>query len=76
MLFDGATHSIFTDRVDRAGLELNHKIKAATREVTRRFFEDVLHIGIAVDPPRAALNKGLHKVNTWLTDNASLLVRH
>lgn len=78
VLFDGATHSIFTDRVDRSGSELNLKVKAATREVTRRFFEDVLAMGQpgeSVEPPRAAPNKGLRRVNAWLDDNASLLVR-
>jgi dienelactone hydrolase len=42
MSFKGATHSIFTDRVDRAGFELNEKVKRATREVSGLFLRKVL----------------------------------
>jgi pimeloyl-ACP methyl ester carboxylesterase len=41
-VFKGATHSIFTDRIDRAGLELNEKVKRATREVSGLFLRSVL----------------------------------
>ncbi|MGL4233603.1 MAG: alpha/beta hydrolase family protein [Casimicrobium sp.] len=41
-VFKGATHSIFTDRIDRAGLELNEKVKRATREISGLFLKSVL----------------------------------
>jgi pimeloyl-ACP methyl ester carboxylesterase len=41
-VFKGATHSIFTDRIDRAGLELNEKVKRGTREVSGLFLRTVL----------------------------------
>jgi dienelactone hydrolase len=41
-VFKGATHSIFTDRVDRAGLELNEKVKRATKELSGLFLRAVL----------------------------------
>lgn len=40
-VFEGGTHSIFTDRTDRAGPELNRTVKAATRELTTEFFRVV-----------------------------------
>jgi pimeloyl-ACP methyl ester carboxylesterase len=42
LAFKGATHSIFTDRIDRAGFELNEKVKRATREVSGLFLRKVL----------------------------------
>jgi dienelactone hydrolase len=39
IVFTGATHSIFTDRIDRAGLELNTTVKAATKQVALAFFD-------------------------------------
>ena len=42
MSFKGATHSIFTDRIDRAGFDLNEKVKRATREVSGLFLRRVL----------------------------------
>ncbi len=41
-VFKGATHSIFTDRIDRAGFELNEKVKRATRELSGLFLRSVL----------------------------------
>jgi predicted dienelactone hydrolase len=41
-VFKGATHSIFTDRIDRAGLELNEKVKRATKEISGLFLKSVL----------------------------------
>jgi predicted dienelactone hydrolase len=41
-VFTGGTHSIFTDRTDRAGWELNQTVKGATRELTTEFFRAVL----------------------------------
>jgi predicted dienelactone hydrolase len=41
-VFAGGTHSIFTDRTDRAGPELNQKVKAATRELTTEFLQAAL----------------------------------
>jgi dienelactone hydrolase len=41
-VFDGGTHSIFTDRLDRAGPELNKTVKSITREVTAAFLRTTL----------------------------------
>jgi pimeloyl-ACP methyl ester carboxylesterase len=41
-VFDGGTHSIFTDRLDRAGPELNKSVKTITREVTAAFLRTTL----------------------------------
>lgn len=41
-VFKGATHSIFTDRIDRAGVELNEKVKRATKEISGLFLKSVL----------------------------------
>lgn len=42
-VFKGATHSIFTDRIDSAGRELNDQVKRATREVSGLFLRSVLY---------------------------------
>lgn len=42
-VFKGATHSIFTDRIDRAGRELNEQVKRATREISGLFLRSVLY---------------------------------
>ena len=60
-VFTGGTHSIFTDRTDRAGWELNQTVKAATRELTTEFF-------------RAALKgESLERVGAWLESRSELL---
>jgi predicted dienelactone hydrolase len=41
-VFDGGTHNIFTDRLDRAGPELNKSVKTATREITAAFLRTTL----------------------------------
>jgi predicted dienelactone hydrolase len=41
-VFKGATHSIFTDRIDRAGFDLNEKVKRATKEISGLFLRSVL----------------------------------
>jgi predicted dienelactone hydrolase len=41
-VFTGGTHSIFTDRLDRAGPELNKSVKEATREITAAFLRTTL----------------------------------
>ncbi len=38
-VFDGATHSVFTDRIDRVGPVISAKIKAGTSELTRSFLD-------------------------------------
>lgn len=62
-VFTGATHSIFTDRTDRAGPELNRVVKAATRELTTEFLRAVLK-----DAP-------FDGVTRWLDTRAGLLAR-
>jgi pimeloyl-ACP methyl ester carboxylesterase len=37
VVFQNATHSIFTDRIDNSGPELNAAVKAATRQLTLDF---------------------------------------
>jgi pimeloyl-ACP methyl ester carboxylesterase len=63
-VFKGATHSIFTDRIDRAGLELNEKVKRATREVSGLFLRAVLR----GDSPGA--------LDEWAKSESALLERH
>jgi predicted dienelactone hydrolase len=41
-VFDGGTHSIFTDRTDRAGPELNKTVKAITRDLSAAFLRATL----------------------------------
>jgi len=40
-VFEGGSHSIFTDRGGTGGMELNPKVKAATRELTLAFLGSV-----------------------------------
>ena len=40
-VYDGGSHSIFTDRMSTGGAQLNPKVKAATRELTVDFFRTV-----------------------------------
>jgi pimeloyl-ACP methyl ester carboxylesterase len=62
-VFSGGTHSVFTDRVDAAGPELNRAIKAATRELSTRFLDASL---------RGASFSG---VRQWLSGQGDLLAR-
>jgi dienelactone hydrolase len=39
VVFRGGTHSVFTDRIDRSGPQLNSTIKKATQELAFAFFE-------------------------------------
>ncbi len=41
-VFDGGSHSIFTDRTNTGGSELNPQVKAATRELSWAFMRRVL----------------------------------
>ena len=41
-VFQGGSHSIFTDRSGTGGVELNPRVKAATRELTLAFVREVL----------------------------------
>ena len=40
-VFEGGTHSIFTDRAGTGGVALNAQVKAATRELTLAFLQRV-----------------------------------
>jgi predicted dienelactone hydrolase len=62
-VFDGGTHSIFTDRVDRAGPELNSVVKAATKELSATFFKTAL------------LGQPAEQISAFITANRSLLTR-
>jgi predicted dienelactone hydrolase len=39
IVFSGGSHSVFTDRLNTGGQELNPKLKLATRSITLAFFE-------------------------------------
>ncbi|WP_431266704.1 hypothetical protein ACQ859_28110 [Roseateles chitinivorans] len=41
-MFSGGSHSIFTDRMNTGGLDLNPKVKAATRELSLAYLRLVL----------------------------------
>lgn len=41
-VFDGGSHSMFTDRIGTGGAALNPLVKAATKELSVAFFESVL----------------------------------
>jgi predicted dienelactone hydrolase len=41
VMFDGGTHSIFTDRTGTGGVELNAQVKSATRELATAFIARV-----------------------------------
>lgn len=62
-VFAGGTHSIFTDRTDRAGPALNRTVKAATRELTTAFLRATLD-----DAPFDAVTR-------WLDAGGSLLAQ-
>ncbi len=62
-VFKGATHSIFTDRIDRAGFDLNEKVKRATKEISGLFLRSVL-VGDSSRP-----------METWASEQSSLLER-
>lgn len=62
-VFAGGTHSIFTDRIDQAGFELNRSVKAATRELTTEFLLAALR------------GEPFERVSTWLQDRRALLSR-
>ena len=56
-VFQGGSHSIFTDRTTPGGPELNQQVKAATRELTLGFLRSVLqgeHAGLREWPQRHA----------------------
>ena len=58
-VFQGGSHSIFTDRGRTGGVSLNPKVKTATRELTLNFFRSVFD---GIDGPLqqwVQLNKGL-----------------
>ncbi len=48
-VFEGGSHSMFTDRAGTGGLELNVRVKAATRELTTAFLRSV-HDGDETSP--------------------------
>jgi predicted dienelactone hydrolase len=66
--FDGGTHSIFTDRIDGAGYELNQRVKGATRELTALF----LRAKLVERLPTAAASRPLLD---WLERHRALFAR-
>jgi predicted dienelactone hydrolase len=63
-VFDGGSHSMFTDRPGTGGVELNSRVKLATKELTLAFLHTV--VGYA---PRASLAQ-------WVERHRSILARH
>jgi pimeloyl-ACP methyl ester carboxylesterase len=63
-VFDGGSHSMFTDRPGTGGVELNPRVKLATKELTLAFLHTV--VGRA---PRASLAQ-------WVERHRSILARH
>ena len=62
-VFQGGSHSIFTDRSSPGGPELNQRVKAATRELTLAFLRSVF--------------EGEHQVlQEWPRRHAGLLARY
>lgn len=61
-VFNGATHSIFTDRIDGAA-ELNRVVKTATQELSVEFLNATLH------------GASFAGVTDWLARSGSLLAR-
>jgi len=62
-VFKGGTHSIFTDRIDAAGPELNRVVKEATRELSLAFLHGTLGGG------------SMAEVGEWMSRRADLLAR-
>ncbi len=62
-VFSGGTHSIFTDRIDSAGADLNRVVKAATRELSLEFLNTTLR-----GAPYA-------RITDWLSKRSDLLAR-
>jgi dienelactone hydrolase len=63
IVFKGGTHSVFTDRTDRSGPELNSTIKKATQELALTFFDAYF---------RQLSAKNLDQ---WIEINKEILVR-
>jgi dienelactone hydrolase len=69
-VFNGGSHSIFTDRLGTGGLALNPKVKAATRDLTLAFLQSLP----APDQP-TAVNKSANdrSLASWHQQYAPLL---
>jgi dienelactone hydrolase len=62
-VFSGGSHSMFTDRLGTGGIELNPKVKVATRELTLAFLRQTWGLEPAVS------------VDAWKANNAPILAR-
>jgi dienelactone hydrolase len=69
-VFNGGSHSIFTDRLGTGGVELNPKIKAATRDLALAFLQT-----LAAPDQQAVDNKSGHdrSLRNWQQKYAPLL---
>ncbi len=61
-VFNGGSHSIFTDRAGTGGMLLNSQVKNATRELTAAFMQNTL-------------GNGEHGLETWPNRHTSILAR-
>jgi dienelactone hydrolase len=69
-VFSGGSHSIFTDRLGTGGIELNPKVKAATRDLTLAFLQTLA----APDRPGAHNKTGNDRsLTSWRQQYAPLL---
>jgi dienelactone hydrolase len=63
IVFKGGTHSVFTDRTDRSGPELNSTIKKATQELAITFFDAYFR------------QLSANNLDQWIEINKEILVR-
>lgn len=63
-VFEGGSHSMFTDRAGTGGVELNPLVKAATRELTLAFLDTLFGRAGPAAMPR------------WLERHRTMLARH
>jgi predicted dienelactone hydrolase len=65
-VFEGGSHSMFTDRPGTGGAELNPRVKTATKELSLAFVQ--AQFGVAADAPLG--------LGTWVDRHREILARH
>jgi len=68
-VFEGGSHSMFTDRGGTGGVTLNPRVKNATRELATAFVQTVFH------EPGALANPAASTLATWPLRHAEILAR-
>jgi dienelactone hydrolase len=69
-VFNGGSHSIFTDRLGTGGIELNPKVKAATRDLTLAFLQS---LGVPDQPNTVNKVVNHRSLTSWREQYAPLL---